>query len=206
MQGGRLATFSGDLPTVFNAVRCSDETNVTHGGERPAVDPTQTKVEMIRLNREVGLADWITRDAPVGNPATPPSSTVGPMKIGIRWQGNIDLDLYARPQKDGETLYFQHNRSDAGYYYKDHRSSPDREFEFIEFQEPVDVWKVESSINFYKGSAPMGPTGEIRVEFEGRIYSGRFSIEGHHGNQGRGGDEQSTYWAPIDLPRLLKLR
>ena len=48
----------------------------------------------------------------------------GPLKIGIRWKQNIDLDLYAAPRPGAETLFFQHPRSPEGYYFKDHRSSP----------------------------------------------------------------------------------
>ena len=51
------------------------------------------------------------------------------MKIGIRWRGDIDLDLYAAANPEAETLFFQHTRSPEGYYFKDHRSSPDREYD-----------------------------------------------------------------------------
>jgi hypothetical protein len=44
----------------------------------------------------------------------PPSQMVGPLKIGIRWKENIDLDLYATPRRDAETLFFQHPRSPEG--------------------------------------------------------------------------------------------
>ena len=74
--------------------------------------------------------------------------------------------LYATPRRDAETLFFQHLRSPEGYYYKDHRSSPGREYEFIEFESPVDIREVEASVNFYKGDCPEGPRGEVRIEFK----------------------------------------
>ena len=64
--------------------------------------------------------------------ATAPSALTGRMKIGIRWQDNLDLDLYATPRRGSETLFFQHPRTAQGYLYKDHRASPGREYEFIE--------------------------------------------------------------------------
>lgn len=204
-QGGRLATFSGDLPTVFNAIR-SGSTPGQLAALAEGIDPAKTKIEMVRVSRAVGTSDWITADSLSNIYTNPPSTTVGPMKIGIRWKGSIDLDLYARPQGEAETLFFQHNRSAAGYYYKDHRSSPDREYEFIEFVEPVDVQQVEASINFYQGKAAEGPSGEIRIEFDGRIYTDQFAIVSRRGNQGRGGSGQEEFWAPIDIPRILKLR
>jgi hypothetical protein len=202
-QGAHLATFCGDLATLFNAARtptlAARENNFT-------LDRAQTKIEMLRISRDVGAADWITRDVLSGPRPAPPTKTIGPMKIGIRWKGDIDLDLYAAASADSETLFFEHTRVAEGYYFKDHRSSPEREYEFIEFERPVDVNRVQADINFYKGSLPTGPNGEIRIEFEGRIYSGKFQIEAAHGNKGRAGSSQTTYWAHIDVPSILGLR
>jgi len=142
------------------------------------VDSGQSKIEMLRISRSVEIADWLTRDRVSEVSQTPPGTLVGPMKIGIRWKDNIDVDLYAAPRPDGETLFFQHTRSPEGYYYKDHRSSPGKEYEFVEFERPVDAREVEAFINFYKGRCPGGPGGEVRIEFDGRIYGAPFSISG----------------------------
>lgn len=204
-QGAVPATFTADLPTVFNAVR-SGAKSPGPAGPRHELDPAQTKLEMLRLTRDVAVDDWITRDLPANHRQPPPSVTTGPMKIGIRWRGDLDLDLYSRPTAVGETLYFEHARSPAGYYFKDHRSSPEREYEFIEFPTPVDVRQVEASVNFYEGEVPGGAEGEVRVEFDGRIYTGRFTIPAGRGNRGREGAGQERFWAPLDIPKLLKLR
>ncbi len=204
LQGAQLTTFTGDLPTIFIAVRGQADA-AGHRVTRDEIDPTQTKVEMLRISREVGVTDWITRDLPAGHRPPPPNVTVGPMKIGIRWHGDIDLDLYARPNRGAETLFFQHTQTPEGYYFKDHRSSPDREYEFIEFTEPVDVRQVEAHINFYEGKAPEGLGGELRIEFQGRIYTEDFTLEADHGNQGRGGDRQRAFWTAIDVSQVLGL-
>lgn len=204
-QGGCLATFCGDLPTLFNAVAAGAESPQARH-LRHEIDPAQTKIEMLRITRDVGVADWITRDRPSNLAQGPPSTTVGPMKIGIRWQGDIDLDLYSRPARQSETLFFRHTRSPEGYYFKDHRSSPEREYEFIEFLSPVDVRRVEASVNLYQGSAPGGPEGEVRVEFDGKVYVGRFRVRAESGNHGRSGGDQGDWWTTINLPALLMLR
>lgn len=201
LQGARLATFCGDLATLFDAVR----KGAAMRNVAVAIDPSQTKVEMLRITRDVNAADWITRDTLSGTRPPPPKTTVGPMKIGIRWKGDIDLDLYASASRDAETLFFEHTRAPEGYYFKDHRSSPDREYEFIEFESPVDIYRVQADVNYYKGDLSDGPGGEVRIEFEGRIYSGHFSIEAAHGNKGRGGSSQARYWAHIDVPAVLGL-
>jgi hypothetical protein len=201
---GALATFCGDLATAVQAFRqgAADSPASTHHW---SVDPQQTKIEMLRIGREVELADWIQRDSIRESPTRPPAVMLGPMKIGIRWKDNIDLDLYAAPHPGAETLFFQHPRSSEGYYYKDHRSSPGREFEFIEFETPVDIRQVEAFVNFYKGSCPSGPRGEVRIEFDGKIYSSRFSIPASEGNRGRAGSTQQDFWTRIPVQEILKL-
>lgn len=202
-RGMPLSTFSGDLSTVLQNFR----QGVAAGprtGSRWALDPEQTKIEMLRVGRSVDVADWLTRDG-VQMSQRPPSVLVGPMKIGIRWKNNLDLDLYATPRSGAETLFFQHMRSPEGYYYKDHRSSPGREYEFIEFESPVDVREIEASVNFYKGICPGGAHGEVRIEFDGRIYGADFFIPASEGNKGRSSDSQKDFWTRIPVQEILKL-
>ncbi|HTL17456.1 MAG TPA: hypothetical protein VL793_09475 [Patescibacteria group bacterium] len=202
-RGSHLITFCGDLPTALLAFRhgsSSAALPVTHW----TLDPQQTKVEMLRIGREVELADWIQRESVSDSPQHAPSVMFGPMKLGIRWKDNIDLDLYATPRTGAETLFFQHPRSSDGFYYKDHRSSPGREYEFIEFAS-VDARQVEAYVNFYKGDCRNGPRGEVRIEFDGRIYSAPFSIEASEGNRGRSGPGQEQFWQKIPVQEILRI-
>lgn len=204
LQGAVLHRFTGDLATVFDSLTVSPHDQATPRTSCE-LDPESTKPEMIRITRDIGMADWITSDVPRNLGIRPPSIQRGPMKIGIRWTENIDLDLYAKPDRNRETLYFQNTESADGYYFKDHRSSPQNEYEYIEFEEPVDIWNMKASVNFYEGQAPSpGPSGEIRIEFDNHTYVGRFTITQTHGNHG--GTEHSDYWASIDVPKILKLR
>ncbi len=202
-QGAQLASFTGDLPTIFNAVRGGNNGGGRSG--RDEIDPTQTKLEMLRITRDVGAADWITRDLPADHRPPPPTTMIGPLKIGIRWQGDLDLDLYSQAREGAGTLFFQHTREPEGYYFKDHRSSPEREYEFIEFTEPVDVREVRARINFYEGRQPGGARGEVRIEFQGRIYTSHFELSAEHGNQGRDGRRQDEFWTGIDVLKTLGL-
>ncbi|MCP5525810.1 MAG: hypothetical protein H7A47_03270 [Verrucomicrobiales bacterium] len=203
-QEARLGAFSGDLATVLNAVR---DGAIPAADRRSAfaIDPAQSKVEMLRLTREVGADDWITRDELPDASPPPPTSEVGLMKIGIRWRRHVDLDLYARPRPGAETLFFEHTRSPDGFYFKDYRSSPEGDYEFIEFRTPVSVREVEAWINFYDGEAPGGLQGEVRIEFGGRVYAGDFALLAEHGNHGRAGRTQGDFWSPLDVPAILGL-
>lgn len=204
-RGCPLEVFSADLPTVFAALLRGGAGSEA-SSSRFRMDSSATKVEMIRITRDMGDAQWITRETLSGNPPPPPVSPIGPMKIGIRWTGDIDLDLYAASKSGAETLFFEHPRSPEGYYFKDHRSSPEREYEFIEFESPVDARRVNARINFFEGSRDRGPVGEVRIEFEGRIYAAPFALTAHRGNQGREGRSQTPCWFDIDVPSILGLR
>jgi hypothetical protein len=201
-RSARLVSFSSDLPTGLESFRAENPTAPAVNWSIAAGD---TKVEMLRISRSVDAVDWLTRSALAETSQRPPAVMVGPLKIGIRWQDNIDLDLYSTPRPGAETLFFQHPRSPEGYYYKDHRSSPGKEFEFIEFETPVDIREVEAYVNFYKGSSPGGPHGEVRIEFDGQIYGGTFSLDAPRGNRGRTGDDQRDYWTRIPVQEILKI-
>jgi|SRR5882724_11629146 len=198
----RMGSFAVDLPTVFQSFRGRTPGQTARHW---AVDPNQTKIEMLRISRNVEIADWLTRDKLPENSQGPPEMMIGAMKIGIRWKDNIDIDLYATPRSGAETLFFQHPRSPEGYYYKDHRASPGKEYEFIEFESPVDVREVEAFINFYKGDCPGGPRGEVRIEFDGRIYGAPFVIRAEQGNLGRTGRSQEEFWTRIPILEMLKI-
>ncbi len=202
-RGAQLATFSSDLPTALQSFGKATAGNGAVS-KHWAIDASQSKIEMLRVGRGVEVHDWITRDA-LSMAQTPPGVVVGPMKIGIRWKEKVDLDLYASPRTGGEMLYFEHVRSPEGYYYKDHRSSPGREYEFIEFESPVNIHDVQAFVNFYKGEWLGGAHGEVRIEFDGRIYGGPFTIPAERGNLGRAGRTQDDYWTPLPIQKLLKL-
>jgi len=199
-----LLTFSSDLPSAFAAFR-KGEADAQSASRHWMADSRDTKLEMLRVSRKVELADWLTRESLPDSAPPPPTTLVGPLKIGIRWKDDIDLDLYATPRHGAETLFFQNTRSPEGYYNKDHRSSPGHEYEFIEFESPVDVRELEASVNFYEGSCPGGPRGEVRIELEGRLYGGAFSIRVGEGNFGRSGPSQRRFWTRIPIQELLRI-
>ncbi len=203
-RGARLAAFTGDLPSALQSFR-QPATAGAASSPHWTVDTAQRKIEMLRVNRSVTATDWLTRDTVPAGGQTPPSIRIGPMKIGIRWKERIDLDLYATARPGAETLYFEHVRAPEGYYYKDHRTSPGKEYEFIEFESSVDVREVEAFINFYKGSCPGGARGEVRIEFDGRTYGYPFLIPAERGNLGRSGPSQEEFWTPIPIQKILKI-
>lgn len=47
--------------------------------------------------------------------------------------------------------------------------------------------------------------GEIRIEFNNRIYSSSFELNARHGNHGMEGPGQEDFWYAIDIPGILKM-
>jgi hypothetical protein len=107
-RGAQLFTFTSDAPTALQAFYRSPVER-REFASRWKIDAQQTKIEMLRITREVQASDWLTREA-VDEPNGPPAVATGPMRLGIRWTQNIDLDLYATPRRGAETLFFQHPR------------------------------------------------------------------------------------------------
>jgi hypothetical protein len=203
-RGARLVTFSSDLPTGLGGFHSTPPEGIA-SARSWSLAPGDTKLEMLRVSRSIEVADWLIRSSSSDIAQRPPTVMRGRMKIGIRWQDNIDLDLYATPSRGAETLFFQHTRSPEGYYYKDHRSSPGKEYEFIEFERPVDIRDVEAFVNFYKGLCEGGPRGEVRIEFDGKIYGAPFSISASKGNRGRAGEGERDYWVQIPVREIMKV-
>ena len=69
----------------------------------------------------------------------------------------------------------------------------------------MDIRDVEAFVNFYKGSCEGGPRGEVRIEFDGKIYGAPFSISASKGNRGRTGEDQRDFWVQIPLREIMKL-
>ena len=198
-RGSSLSSFASDRQSVVQNFLSANASNAST--KNFAVDRSDSKIEMHRVSRSVSSTDWLTADHFTASP--PPSIRVGTLKIGIRWKDKIDLDLYATPRPEAETLFFQHVRSPEGYYNKDHRSSPGKEYEFIEFEKPIDIRELEAYVNFYKGECPGGPKGEVRIEFDGRVYGAPFHIEAEEGNKSRTGKGQRDYWTRIPIMEVM---
>jgi hypothetical protein len=135
-------------------------------------------------------------------------------RIGIRWPGQRDLDLYVRPYPSADELYYQHNRSRDGIHVKDWLTSPDVDnngFETVELHGSVDLSKLTLGVNFYAGApSPGGVDGTVRIETGGKVFEAPFHVSAPDGN--RGADRspsaraRSAYWIVLDPLAITKQR
>lgn len=218
--GGKLATFTNDL----NVCTQRFVEKVTATPEEFAVDPAQTKPEMLRIvrstEREQQSGPAVERNegaAFMGNDATissqPPEEQSGPAKIGIRWAcGACDIDLYARASQQAAFLYFANQVTPEGRHNKDWRNSPDVEnqYEYIDFTTPVDINNLEIYLHFYRGRQEGGAGGVVRLWFNGKVYEQPFHIAAARGDrQARKRPDQIALgdeWVKVNVAELAGLQ
>lgn len=222
--GGVLASFTADLNTC--AQRFLEKK--TDMPERYALDPRQTKPEMLRITREVTPEVAMAEELPIATATfeqggrfmddgitlsdTPPTSMTGQAKIGIRWAcATCDLDIYSRANPSLPFLYFRNQISQEGRHNKDWRNSPDAEkqFEYIDFNGQIDLNQLEVYVHFYAGSFPGGAPGVVRLWFNGQVYEASFHIEATRGNSGDTSRPDlvadKPEWVKINVMELIKL-
>lgn len=209
-QGGKLVTFTGDLPTLFQRV-----TNKAEAPKHDYVLEPSDKLEMIRLVVKTGQSIFERSVTTVSLPADQAANAEG-VELGISWNcQSCDLDIHARPHNGAETLFFGHSASKEGVYLKDYRISPRtiKGYETIVFNAPVDLRQLRIAINFYEGNAPQGVKGELRLSVNGATYAAPFTITATTGNKGAGaestiasGKAASSQWIVIDPMSVVQAK
>lgn len=210
-QGGVLATFAEDPALGFQRMEAGIETPFSD----EIINLKDSKVQMHKaVIRKATVAtdeQWLTGDwSKTAEEPPPKNPVVKELRIGIRWEGPIDIDLHAKVDSDGKELYFAHPRNKDGELVKDFASAPPGiyGFETISFSHPVDIRQVEAAINFYSGENSDGATVEVRVFCDGRCYRRIVKIPATKGNRGEdlGERGRNQCWAVLDLPGIVETK
>ncbi len=221
-QGGQLGAFTDDLPTLFDNFMANSQVQVNDyqlevGGEelkmvlRQPPEVQEEKTEIPVAKEEVSIYDRLVSTQPVSISQIEKASDV---MIGVSWKCRCDLDVYARPSPDSETLYFGHKRSKEGRYFKDFMNSPRNTngFETIAFDIPINLKDLLLVVNLYSGSISSSVEGEIRIAFNGKTYANSFKIQARQGNSGHGRHNTirkrkaaNANWTVIDPMKIVTL-
>ncbi|MCB1536278.1 MAG: hypothetical protein KDJ44_16565 [Rhodoblastus sp.] len=207
-QGGKIGTFSHDLPTCFRrtlAGETSGQIAYTLGNE--------TKLEMLRARPPLAArvpantaqpGEWfLADDAPISR--TPPTTTTGVAWIGIKWTAPVDLDLWVRGASGSPWIFFGNTRTAEGLFNKDFTSGTgEKQFEFIEMTSAIDLKRLEIVINLFSGEARAPIEGVIRVYFNAQVYEAPFKIDARHGNRGQM-PMNGAAWLRIDPRKVVGL-
>lgn len=196
-QGAALKTFSPDS-AVWERISAPDLPALA-----ATYNPDDAKMEMYSVRR---LPVDLWAELPTSDPV-PTFQATGALTIGIRWKEasrGTDIDLYAGLRGEPEQLFFANQQTGFGRHLRDFRSGGDQ-YETIEFSGEVDIRSIRAAVNFFRGRAPGGMHGEVRVVFSGRVYASTFEIPADSGNLGRTGSSQESFWSAIDLPSIVRL-
>lgn len=212
-QGGKLASFTGDLPTLWQRVRAHTPP-LAHNYTLERSD----KLEMLILKpRDVKEKDSIY-ERPVTKTPFPKErlNRASNIEIGVSWDcPTCDLDLYSQHDSKEAPLSYIHTETPSGLYFKDWRQSPRNVngLETVAYRVPVDLNNLLIAVNFYGGSAASGVQGELRISLDGQTYAGAFYVPAQEGNHGYGREETlkskqaaNANWLVIDPLEVLGVR
>lgn len=133
------------------------------------------------------------------------------LKIGIRWNAPIDLDLWVKLQGDDRALSWRQPTSDhfQGRHHKDYRSAPKEEaFEMVSYARPVALDAIELlAINHYSGSNDQPLTAHIRLWFGEDVYEHHFIIPPGTGSAGEGKEHpEHPSWVHLQLADFFPIQ
>lgn len=159
----------------------------------PPAAPAETGLEF--MLRDLGKAEKL--DNPI---------VTGPVRIGIKWEGTRDLDLYVTPRPGCKELYYNRTKTAEGNLEKDWASPTALNgYETVELTGPVDLRELKIAINFYRGEkAPGGPRATLRIEAAGRLFEQEIQILAESGNRGEDrATKASSTWNTVDVLPLV---
>ncbi len=212
-QGGQLATFTSDLPTMFQRVK----TKALVPKHDYKLEPTD-KLEMILVRPPVVKQQTSIYERPLSS--TPLDAEVVRqalnVEVGITWEcGRCDLDLYGLLSPERPALSYLNLETPDGKYFKDWTNSPRamNGYETLAYHVPVDLSSLLLAVNFFHGSAHGGVKGQVRIYLNGQTYARPFHITAQEGNGGLGRQEtltarraNNTAWLVIDPLEVLGIR
>lgn len=140
-----------------------------------------------------------------------PDQLLQDVEVSLTWDCACDLDLHARPHAKAQWLYFANNQTREGHHWKDVRSASklSHAYETISFQVPVSLKQLKLVVHFFRGDAPEGVRGEIRLFIAGKMYRQPFHIKATKGqitnvlhnsiNAGKAVNEQMLLIDPLHI-------
>ncbi len=211
-QAGELVTFTHDLETLFQRVKGGAKTP-DHGFVLE--DTNKLEMNLFDYNKvsrkQVSIYERKTTKAPVSRDVIARAEKV---QIGLSWDAPCDIDIYARPGKSGETLYFGKNVSSFGVFHKDFMSSPrlSQAYETISFYKPIHLKELFLAINFYGGHVSKPIQLELRIAIGSKTYKKHYVIRATKGNNGAGkrrtlssGQPANDNWLVIDPMEVVRV-
>ncbi|MEO0423892.1 MAG: hypothetical protein AAF184_16250 [Pseudomonadota bacterium] len=189
-RGMALASFTSDRTALLSRAR-QGKGAPSHGYTLEEGE----KREMIRLRpAEIPqrLYDTAITTQP---PALDMIAAATNVEVGLTWDcAHCDLDIYARPHRQAEVLYFGRSETPEGTHWKDHvraprggrENAPVNGYETIAFTGTVNLHQLQVVISFYSGLTLSGVQAEVRLSANGQTWSQAVRLSAKTGKQGAG--------------------
>jgi hypothetical protein len=221
-QQGTFAAFTADGTRVLRDVLSADVQPV----RRDVVDPTQNKIEMLRVRRIVPFRELTNAPGQITFPlAVSTNSNASERRteqavaqdlsqvsdektaIGIMWSTpGVDLDIYVWPNNTEKPLYFGNTRTIYGNFVKDYMTSNDRaDYELVILNSsPESLESIRVAVNLYSGTPTNTVKGKVFTRHKGKIFTGTFDLAAKEGNMGgnRMSLQDDPHWASISMRSL----
>ncbi len=180
-QSGALVSYSSDKNAVFQNLKTNAQ---------PLSMPYQLEMSPgASLQTETNIMLF---DRPLASASLPRAVWSSPqtVRLGISWQGQTDLDIYASLDNTQPPVYFANKQEGSARHLKDIRHGGDGKttrYETIIYNRSVvDLCKLVIGINHFGGAAPKdGIEGLLRVNIAGQIFEKSFVVGKDQGNKGR---------------------
>ncbi len=171
-QQGKLVTFSTDKSVVtkrlFNNAK-----------------PLPMKYKLRSDTSSQPLSSLFTR-TPSVNPVVSAYKPVR-VRLGIIWEGKVDLDIYGMLREDSIPVYYGNKTSRYATHHKDIMSGKHDQvsiYELITYQLPISICNLRIGINHYGGNASKKIKGTLRVEVGDALIAKEYQFSAGQGNQG----------------------
>lgn len=207
--GGQLKSFQSNSQPLFGWKNTNYQSIIYE------VNRNENKTMMIELrapqriqeDKQVLANLWESKVSV--NPSAP-AQTTGALTLGIKWNRDVDIDLYSKASTDDKELFFGENNAPkfGGRHLKDITNlaglSATNGFETITYSGTVDTSKMlPIYINHYAGKSNQPIDIELRAMFDGKIYFKKFRFPAGNGTSGKGNRDTDLSWAKVNLAELM---
>ena len=109
------------------------------------------------------------------------------IRIGIAWQGKVDLDIYGLIKGEAKPVYYANTKTRYATHHKDIRTGSHQQvttYETITYHTPINLCDLRIGVNYYGGASPR-VHGTLRIKLGDQLMAKDFRFSARGGNKGQ---------------------
>lgn len=207
--GGQLKSFQSNSQSLFGWKNTNYQSIIYEVGrsENKAMMIELRAPQRIQEDKQVIANLW---DSKISANPSAPTKTSGALTLGIKWNRDVDVDLYSKASVDDKELFYGENNAPkfGGRHLKDITNlaglSATNGFETITYSGAVDISKMPPIyINHYAGKSDQPIEVELRALFDGKAYFKKFRLPAGNGTSAKGNRNTDPSWIKVTLAELM---